>query len=314
MTAHAPPPARYAVKVIRVRAEDSPNVRRGLYLRTEGLAPDDRAVLPGVLTWSEYLYRRATLDPARASVGLDGLFYEGPELKLFPPDWLAHACRLHDSLENSRRRGVRGMGVDPGEGGAETALYVVDDHGVLDRFAERTPDTSVIEGLITDAARRNGVPAHRVCIDRGGGGKQIADRLRARGLQVRTVAFGEAASAEPRRWRALFGTRVDEQERKYEYRNRRAQLYGELSELCDPRNGGFALPPADAELLRQLDVMPKAYDEEGRLWLPPKGKRDEKDTRRTITDMLGCSPDRADALALAAHGLLAREPKTPGAS
>jgi hypothetical protein len=306
----------YAVKVIRVRAEDSPNVRRGLYLAAEGLstAPEYADVLPGVLTYAEYLYRRATLDAARASVGLDGLFYEGPELKLFPAAWLAHSCRLYDSLGDRRRGGARGMGVDPGEGGAETALYVVDDRGVLDRLAERTPDTSVIEGLVTDMARRNAVPAYRVCVDRGGGGKQIADRLRSRGLAVRTVAFGEAASAEPRRWRALFGTRVDEQERRYEYRNRRAQLYGELSELCDPRGGGFALPPADVELLRQLDVMPKAYDEEGRLWLPPKGKRDDKDTRRTITDMLGCSPDRADALALAAHGLLAREPKTLGAS
>jgi hypothetical protein len=296
---------RYYRKVIRIRAEDSPNVRRGLWMESQGLVPDDKVVLPGVITWSEYKKRRATWDKVRQCVGLDGEFYEGAEVLLFPPEWLNRAESLWGELVLSgRRRTALGIGVDPGEGVAETTMYAVDQYGVIRGEARPTPDTSVIRREVIAFARQVGITqddADRICLDRGGGGKQIADELRATGWMVRTVGFGESVQLPVRKGQHYISDRKDVKEAAYEYKNRRAQLFGELSERFDPaRDGsGFAFSPEDRELRRQLAPLPKLFDEEGRLYLPPKQKRDEKDTRKTLVDILGCSPDRADGLALA---------------
>ena len=65
----------------------------------------------------------------------------------------------------------------------------------------------------------------------------------------------------------------------------------------------FAIPLAHKELQRQLAVMPLDYDNEGRLYLPPKSKKDKNSKVVTLMDMLGCSPDYADSLVLATYGL-----------
>jgi hypothetical protein len=49
----------------------------------------------------------------------------------------------------------------------------------------------------------------------------------------------------------------------------------------------------------QLKVFPLRYDGEGRMTLPPKNKRDPKSNEVTLVDMIGHSPDEADALAIA---------------
>jgi len=53
-------------------------------------------------------------------------------------------------------------------------------------------------------------------------------------------------------------------------------------------------------LVEELQVMPAWHDAEGRMYLPPKQrKQGETERKVTIHDLLGRSPDRADALALA---------------
>jgi len=89
---------------------------------------------------------------------------------------------------------------------------------------------------------------------------------------------------------------------KKTYANLRAQMYGEASTECNPLEpgDGYSIPdntPALRELHRQLGLMPKRRDEEGRLYLPSKSKKDES-TKRTLTDILGHSPDEADAFVL----------------
>ena len=58
------------------------------------------------------------------------------------------------------------------------------------------------------------------------------------------------------------------------------------------------------ELLRQMRPMPLLYDQEGRMRMLPKHKKDPDSTEKTLTDLIGCSPDEADALVLAVHGML----------
>lgn len=302
-------------KVIRVRAEDSPNVRKAQELLRDNPDIDRRElprlslVVPGVITWDDYQKRRATWDKVRQCVGLDGEFYEGGEVLLFPPEWLNEAERLADALRG-RPRKAEAMGIDTGEGGDPTAWAIIDRLGVIELVARQTPDTNDIPGATIALGRKHNVPPENWVFDRGGGGKEHADRLRAQGFNVRTVAFGEAVMPDPRRGLTPFSERVENKEERYVYVNRRAEMFGELSQLLDPTrplpgfSDSFAIPSEYTELRHQLSVFPKLYDREGRMFLPPKNKKDPNSKIKTLVEMIGHSPDESDALVLAVHGML----------
>ena len=75
--------------------------------------------------------------------------------------------------------------------------------------------------------------------------------------------------------------------------------------LDDTTGAGYALPEHFTELRRQLAPIPLRYDSEGRLILPPKHKTDGSDSKiETMVDLIGCSPDEADALVLATFGIM----------
>lgn len=305
---------RYYRKVLHISAEDSPNVRLGLYQQKNRKPITDEVVVPGVLTFREYVKRRETWDKVKQCISLDGRFYEGAEVLLYPPEWLDRANRLADDLLRGQlglpaipaERQARGIGVDPGEGGDDTAWAVVDEYGLIEMISKQTPDTSVITGDTIALMKRHGVPPESVCFDRGGGGLQHADRLRYEGYNVNTVAFGEAVTPDPRRGTVALSEKMSEREEKYVYKNRRAELYGYLRVLLDPatEGHGFAIPPLYAELRRQLAPIPLLYDDEGRLYMLPKNRRGAaRASEPTLTDLLGRSPDEADALVLAVHAL-----------
>lgn len=154
------------------------------------------------------------------------------------------------------------------------------------------------ERKISDAANRHpaSLPAtmanrpfdpgtsHSSRPDAGGGGKQIADRLREQNYWVQTVGFGEAP------------------QNKQAYVNRRAELYGTLAQLMNGtgEQTSFALPPDAQELRAELAILPRRPDSEGRLRLPPKERgHSGQSTEKTIRQLLGRSPGRADSLVLA---------------
>ena len=335
-------------RVIRIRAEDSPNVKHEiermragirepnpLLIRTESQYwgvfspeefaelkrrwteseredPGDSMLLPGVKPFAEYVKNRETWDEYQQKVSLDGEFHEGADVKLYPEAWLDRAAKLAESLSGKGREAVA-IGIDPAEGGDETTIVVVDGLGVLDVIARRTPDTSVIVDAIIEAIEKWKVPPSMVAIDRGGGGKEHADRLRRLGYPIVTVGFGESATTE----RRVVGQaqRVNERERNYAYANRRAQMYGLLRLRLDPSNEqfphGFAIPAKFTELVRQLKPIPLDYDGEGSLVLLPKSRSyaetvdgsPNTSKKRTMFDLLGRSPDHADALVLAVYAM-----------
>ena len=297
---------QYFRKVIRIAATDSPNVRLGLAQQRAGLEPTGETVVPGVLSWDQYQHRLATWDEVRQCIGLRGEFYEGSQLLLFPTEWLNLAEDRARELPAVRR--ARAMGVDPAEGGDKSSFSVVDEHGLIEQVNERTPDTNDVVNIAVDLLKRHGVTPDRVCFDRGGGGKQHADRMRAMGHRVRTVGFGEAIAPDPRRGLATVDARKDDRETRYEYKNRRAQMYGELSEAMDPTLPGvrFALPAQYAECRRQLSLMPKLYDRESRLYMLPKNKPPGS-SETCLIDLIGHSPDEADSLVLAYHARIHKD-------
>lgn len=299
---------RFFRKIIRITAEDSPNVRRALRYQRAGLIPPGEVVLPGVLPWDEYCKRRALWDDVRQCIGLDAQFYLGAETLLYPPQWLNRAEQLARSLEGRPRR-AEAIGIDPGEGSANTAMCAVDRLGLIELVSRQTPDTTAITAEAIAFLRRHNVPAEQVLLDRGGGGKQHADRLRSQGYPVRTVAFGETVSLEPRRGVRQLTERLEHREEAYVYTNRRAEMYGLLRERLDPAaETGFALPAHYTRLRHQLSVIPLTFDPEGRLELLPKNKRPgASSTKKSLVEIIGYSPDEADALVLAVYGMLRRQ-------
>lgn len=170
------------------------------------------------------------------------------------------------------------LGIDPAQG-ARDRTAIIDRQGRrAGRHIDETwddKDAMSIARRIVLAIRRTRAAA--VCIDHGGGGKEIGDRLEQLG-------YGSIVHI------VNFGSRALEYQK---YQNRRAEMYDNMrhwfwhdsgvqindsddlqSELCSAQWG----PGATRE------------DASGRLILEPKDK---------IRDRLeGLSPDRADALAL----------------
>lgn len=306
-------------KVIHMPAECSPNVRLGLAQERVGMPITDEEVVPGVLSYAEYKHRLATWDERRIEVGIRARFYKGKELYLFPEEHLDRAERRAREVQALVRRATA-MGIDTAEGGDSTCWAIVDQYGLLELISMKTPDTNVIPGRTLALMREHGLTTTpgRVAFDRGGGGQQHADRLRAQGYDVRTVGFGESVQLELKRGYGAYrsyGERREQKEDRYVYKNRRAELFGELSLALDPayNQKGFALPLGSEALERlraQLAKIPKDYDEEGRLMLRPKHRKpgQEETALKTLTELIGHSPDEADALALA-WWALTHEPK-----
>ena len=312
---------RYYQKIIQIKAEHSPNVRLAEKEIKAGKQPSNKELIPGVKSYDMYSKHRITWDPTRQSIGLDAEFPEGADIKLFPPDRLDRAERLWKALKkpNILRRGKITMGVDSAEGNDFTCWVVVSWYGLIKIVSMPTHDTSDIPGRTIALMNEYGVQPENVNFDRGGGGKQHADRLRADGYKVNTVGFGESAS-DPRLLRRLrtIKEREEEQEGRYIYKNRRAEMYGLAAQLLDPEENeeGFCMVPVEegpeyAALRTQLNVMPKKYDSEGRMYLPPKDKRGENSQEESIREMLGRSPDEADAFVLAVFGQFRKSSKTP---
>lgn len=309
----------YHRKTFNLDVECSPNVRFARWEQSQGLEPTDRIVVKGMKPWSEYQKDLAnkSWDEEEKSVKLWAKWYKGKSIRLFPKEWLDHAHTLHDLLRGQRRISKAG-GCDPGEGSANTAFAAVDEFGITAQESYKTEDTNEIHNLSIAFMQRHKIPPERMCFDRGGGGKQHADRLRAAGYKVRTIAFGEGVAALPTRIRPLLTDRVDVKEERYTFVNRRAQMYGDLSEVMDPswtwewiddnnkthQASGFAIPRHMFQLRQQLEPIPKNRDGEGRLILPPKNKKDPDSKEVTLVELIGHSPDEADAVVLALHGLL----------
>lgn len=302
----------YITKVIKIRAEDSPNVQYALAEIKRGRKPSYTDILPGVMSYELYEKRRKIWDPIRQKIGLDAEFYEGGENLLYRPDWLdlseAYAEKLKRSAKNfSVTR--RSLGVDPGEGSAESSFTVVDKYGIEFRLDRKTRDTTDIGRITKELIHEYNIKPSDVVFDRGGGGKQIADQLRKEGFNVRSVGFGNKATA-PIDVTISTDSKRDLQEKRYLFKNLRAEMYWLLRQKLTPllieEDDGtetyisqFAIPAKYVELRRQLAPLPYFYDDEGRIYLPPKNKPNENYKGKTIQDILGCSPDQADSLVLA---------------
>lgn len=335
----------YLRKIIKITAEDSPNVRYARAQQAQGIEPTGEMILEGVLSWSEYQKRRQLWDDVRQLIGLDAEFPEDAGTLCYPPDWLNRAEVLHGIVQRMGiTRVAKSIGVDPAEGGDHSCWSVVDAIGLIELESMKTPDTSMIPKRTLAKMLMTKVPAERVMFDRGGGGYEHVCQMRDKGHDVQSVGFGETVM-DPERYKRFHNNiktnmiRREEIEERYVYANRRAEMYGLLRDLLNPslvkeeyrdlsgvdrspsdrqsiesaiRRGehvGFAIPPEYGELRRQMSLIPLLYDEEGKMYLPSKNRRkdaSDESKKPTLNQMLGCSPDELDSLVLAVFGMVTK--------
>lgn len=330
-------------RCIRIRAEDSPNVRLALLQLALGQAPTDERVVPGVLSWAEYQERRRTLPKARQSVVLDAQWWEGADERLVLPEW-ADAARLFargldqpgvtlaEGSRTARHSLPRYMGVDPAAGGDDSAWVAGDRLGVTHCHARKTPNTNDVVGLTLEYMRAWNVPAGNVVFDLGGGGREHADRLRAMGHPVRGVGFGKAPSLEVKRAGVLrpFEERRSVTEDAAAYQDRRSEMAWDIrlilerdaagayqagkfhpGSLAEVPGFGLAGEHVD-ELVRQLLAPPVRWDEKGRFKLIPKddpklpAHEQDRANVTTFRKLIGRSPDLFDAMCCMVFGMTHR--------
>lgn len=319
----SPQKGRYYRKVMRITCEDSPNVRRGRFLKRKypkkSWAEIEQLVqkpkgkwspIPGLISIEEVEKRRKLMPKILQTISLDAEFYEGAENLLYPPDWMAKAGRIAKDLKG-RRRTAQTMGVDCAEGGDNTSWTIVDKFGVIYQKSIKTEDTADIPGITAALIREYNLEPGNVLFDAGGGGKQIVQAMRRQDSKwndVRIVPFGGAAS-DPSQFKRMRTSLQKEQaaETRFIYVNRRAEMYGLLRELMHPEYSehGFGIPEEYDRLWWQLSQMPYLLTDEGRMYLPPKNKKPNSNVE-TIKEIVGCSPDEADSLVLAVYGLFSK--------
>lgn len=312
-------------RCIEITAKDSDNVALALWEVEQGLPVSHTTVVPGQLTWAEYQHRLATFTKQQITESLLARWYDGPEERLVPDEWLQFANGVAKSL-SPRRTGRRWLGVDPGEGGDDSAWCVIDGSGVLALVSLKTPDTNAVYGRTCQMAREWSLSWEDVVFDYGGGGKEHVDRLRASGFMARGVRFG-AIKREVKRAMTLYQERKEIEEETAGYVNRRSEMAYEVrmllerpAPLTDPaqieavaRSGAkkvpekppFALPlPMCDELCRQLRAVPLMWDEQGRFRLIPKNPPAARpDDPNCFRNRIGRSPDQFDAFCLAVWGM-----------
>lgn len=152
-------------RCIGIAGLDSPNVQLGLREQAAGRKASGRQIVPGVLSWDNFVYRTYQWgppnwhEPQLYTESIEGKWYEGAEIRLVPDPWLKFAQEYAKTLDlkwpdRRRRPGRRWMGMDPGEGGDDSAWVVVDKLGVLHITSLKTPDTNSVYGRTCMLARR----------------------------------------------------------------------------------------------------------------------------------------------------------------
>ena len=169
------------------------------------------------------------------------------------------------------------LGCDPARGGGDR-LAIARLYGTWFAPLEVWPGTAVPDGPSAAALLAKDVAAGaNMGVDVIGIGASVYDSLKDNNATVTPINFGSGAN------------HVTDRSGRLKFRNVRAAAYWKLREALDPDHGeALALPP-DPELL--ADLCAPRYE------LKPSGiQLEEKDA---ISQRLGRSPDKGDALVLA---------------
>lgn len=302
-------PEKLYRRVIKIKAEHSPNVRYGLAEKKAGHEISFTEMIPGVVSIRDYLTRRATWNEMSQTIGLDAEFFEGDQVKLFTDAKILMSSQRWATNPDTQAESI---GIDPAAGGDNTSFAVSSKTKLLKLESSKTPDTTVIVDKAIILMSEYGVRPENVGIDQGGGGLQIAHALRRKGYPVRTINFGGAFKMQKRAGIAPVKRRIEAEERMQAYRNKRAFMYHLLSLRMDPNSGyelfdiskkqlGYQTSFKQCTLRQQMEPVPFLLDNKGVIYMLSKARKTKventtQDREYTLTELIGHSPDELEAV------------------
>jgi hypothetical protein len=207
------------------------------------------------------------------------------EFQVFPSSWIEAA--MGRWKEEGRQIPMDVIAADIAQGGADRTVFARRHGKWFDQLltwpGSETPTGSIVAGLLV-MHRRNGA---EIIIDMGGGyGGSTRDHLTSNDaetqLPIRPTLYSGAATAEG----------IRDRTGRLMFTNLRAASAWSLREQLDPETGiHLALPP-DPELRAELAAF---------RWEMRPGAKVFVKSKDQIKDLLGRSPDKADAIIMAAY-------------
>lgn len=213
----------------------------------------------------------------------EGDFHKGlsdTPFQVFPSAWVKAAQNRWNPL--GRNGPMTSLGVDVAQGGSDTTSLAPRHGTFFDTLkvfpGKETPDGPIVAGLIL-TTMRNGC---EVLLDMGGGyGISTRDQLK-QNTNIEIKEMNGAASADGRR----------DKTGMLKFMNMRAAVHWHFREMLDPDHGAFIALPPDPLLEQELISVRYMTSTTG-IQIEPKDN---------VKARLGRSPDRMDAVLLAAFG------------
>lgn len=267
--------------------------------------------IPGQTCYDEFMALLHDADPLIRNVYALGKFPDqDPDKQVILPDWLVEPTNFWKRWN--------GLWIRATENKHLSALNLLDQFLPVEGFgldvaASRFGDTSVLaaggrygiraihECQFSDTqqtliwalktAQTYGIDLEQgrtpIAIDWGGGyGNAVGDPLKKRNVHVIEIHGNSTSELDPQK-----------------YANKRAELYGEAGRRLDPAGDFRMIPfslPDNKRLRAELTAPQKIYagHDGEKYFITPKGRRgsDEKYQGKTLKEILGRSPDRADAV------------------
>jgi hypothetical protein len=268
-------------------------------------------IIPGQTCWDQLLGLRAKPDRAWVAVMADGRFpSENLESALIRRAWLRphrerhnHWQRLMERVRTlcearrtrwqerlNRLLPIQSYGLDVGGSteGDPSVLTAGGERGVRAQWSASLADAEQLADWVVATCRDAGADcttgAYPLAVDCDGIGWGVAGILRRRGVRVIEFRGNDSPKTDPKR-----------------YANRRAEAYGEVARRVDPRDAAKGLPwalPDDELLVQELTAPERLVHRDGlKVGITPKRRGPgQESTARTVQDIIGRSPDRADSL------------------
>ena len=178
--------------MIHVDGLDSPNVRAGMEHRRLGRPGPPPTLIPGVLSYADYIFRDSQWDGYNKMTRLHGLFHQGEDAQLFPLAWIERAAAAWEEVKGLRR-GPFALGIDTASGGRDNAAFVVLDHlGIVEIVVTDGKDTTKLYATTKRLMAKYHISPRMVAVD-AGGKEIIGDRLAHEGTTIRCVSFAQKA-------------------------------------------------------------------------------------------------------------------------
>lgn len=267
------------VVAIRMSALDHPNVVTG-----------DANLIPGAIS-------QRSIDKRLADYGetspvfqsrVRGISPEQASDALIRLEWLEAAASRYQArvLTNAIPKRLTGKGVDVAnsEHGDRAAVCDFAENVVVRLDAFACPDANKLGADQVMHAKIHGLPSHRVGVDPIGVGAGTVNEARRLRFPVQALNFGAKPYSTAQR--APDGSKYEWASDANRFQNFRGQAYWQLREDLQ---AGLIDMAEDRDLWEELLAM--SFDDDGNVVkLPPKDD---------LRDLLGRSPDKADALVMA---------------